>query len=440
MTLIIRSLIVLALTILPLRALAAVEIQEVTSPGGITAWLVEEPSIPFVAFDIRFKGGANLDAPGKRGATNLMMALLEEGAEDMDARAFAEAQEGLAAGFGFEAYNDSVSVTASVLTENRVKALDLLRAALTAPRFDQDAIDRVRDQVIAVIEQDSRDPQDIASARMNALAYPDHPYGSVLEGSREEVMGLSRDDLLAAHANALTRDRVFVGVTGDITAAELGPLLDRLLGDLPASGTADVAAADYALDGGVTVVDYPSPQSVVLFGHQGIPRDDPDFFAAFVMNHILGGSGFASKLMEEVREKRGLTYGIGSFLVPRDHAAQYLGQFSSSNEKTAEAVQIVRDIWADVAANGVGADKLDAAKTYLTGAYPLRFDGNANIAGILVGMQMQDLGLDYIATRNDKVAAVTEADIQRVAARILLPDQLHFVVVGQPEGVSTGGL
>ncbi|TFL20077.1 M16 family metallopeptidase [Jannaschia formosa] len=435
-----RALTLAAATVLPLPALAAVEIQEVTSEGGITAWLVEEPSIPFLAIEISFEGGANLDAPGKRGATNLMMALLEEGAADRDALAFAEAVEGLAASFAFETYNDSVSVSAEVLTENRTESLALLRDALKFPQFEQDDIDRVRDQVLAVIAQDETDPQEIASATMNRLAFPEHPYGTRLEGTRETVSSLTRGDLVEAHRNALTRDDVHVGVTGDITAEELGPLLDKLLGDLPESGAPEAGEAEYSLEGGVTVVDWPTPQSLVLFGHEGIMRDDEDFFPAYVMNHILGGSGFASKLMTEVREERGLTYGIGSFLVPRDHAAQYLGQFASSNDKTAEAVQIVRDIWEDVATNGISTEKLDAAKTYLTGAYPLRFDGNANIANILVAMQSQDLPIDYIATRNDKVMAVTPEDIARVARRILQPENLHFVVVGQPDGLETGPL
>jgi zinc protease len=433
-----RALCLAAAACLPLPALAAVEIQEVTSEGGITAWLVEEPSIPFVAIELQFEGGANLDAPGKRGATNLMMALLEEGSGERDARAFAEAAEGLAASFGFDTYNDSVAVSAQVLTENRAEALALLRDALTEPRFEQADIDRVRDQVLAVIAQDETDPQEVASATMNRLAFPEHPYGTQLEGTRETVSSLTRDDLVAAHRAALTRDSVMVGVTGDITAEELGPLLDELLGGLPESASAEVQPAEYSLEGGVTVVDFPTPQSVVLFGHEGIMRDDEDFFPAFVMNHILGGAGFESKLMQEVREERGLTYGIGSYLVPRDLAAQYLGQFSSSNDTAAEAVEIVRSIWQDVAENGIATDKLDAAKTYLTGAYPLRFDGNANIAGILVAMQSQGLPIDYIATRNDKVMAVTPEDIARVAARVLQPENLHFVVVGQPEGLETG--
>lgn len=440
MSLTIRSLAFAAALFAPLAAKAEIAIQEVTSPGGITAWLVEEHSIPFVALDIRFKGGANLDLSGKRGATHLMMATLEEGAADMDAQAFAEATETLAARFDFDAYNDSVSISASVLTENRAEGMLLLRDALLRPRFDDLAVKRVRDQVVAVIESNENDPQEIASATMGELAFGDHPYGSPLEGSTESVAALTPDDLRTAHANALTLDRVYVGVTGDITAEELGPLLDDLLGGLPESGAPLVPDAEYGLQGGVTVVDFPTPQSTVLFGHESIARDDDDFFPAFVLNHVLGGSGFNSILMAEVREKRGLTYGIGSFLVPRDHAAQHMGQFSSSNDKAAEAVAIVREEWARLATDGVPEDQLEAAKTYLTGAYPLRFDGNGNIASILVGMQVQDLPIDYIATRNDKVNAVTVEDVKRVAARIMNADDLHFVVVGQPDGLESGAL
>ena len=433
-----RTLAAACLAALPLPALAAVEIREVTSPGGITAWLVEEHSIPFVSLDIRFTGGANLDAPGKRGATNLMMATLEEGAGGRDVRAFAEAVETLGARFGFDASHDGVSVSASVLTETRDEALELLRDALVDPAFDEDAVARVREQVLAVIEQDARDPGEIASATMARLAFPDHPYGTPLEGTRETVSSLTPGDLRAAHRTALARDAVFVGVAGDITAEELGPLLDTLLGDLPERDATDVGAAGYALDGGVTVVDFPSPQSVVAFGHESIERDDPDFFPAFVLNEVLGGRGFGSRLMEEVRVARGLTYGIGSYLVPRDHAAQHLGQFASSNDRAAEAVAIVRDEWARLAHEGVGPDELEAAKTYLTGEYPLRFDGNGRIASILVSMQDQGLPIDYIATRNDKVEAVTVEDVARVAERVLRPEALHFVVVGRPEALETG--
>jgi zinc protease len=228
---------------------------------------------------------------------------------------------------------------------------------------------------------------------------------------------------------------VIVGAAGDITAEELGRLLDRVLGDLPAEGAAMPGMAEYQLGGGTTVVDFPSPQSVALFGHEGIARDDEDFFPAFVLNQIVGGGNFRSRLMQEVRVERGLTYGIYTFLSLSEYGQTFGGRFSSSNDLVSEAIAVIRDQWEDVSENGVSEEELRAAQRYLTGAYPLRFDGNGRIAGILAGMQADGMPVDYIATRNDRVEAVTLEDVRRVAERLLRPDALHFVVVGQPEGL-----
>ncbi|MFD2101974.1 M16 family metallopeptidase [Tabrizicola soli] len=429
----IRALFVLLALALPARA--EMQIQEVTSPGGITAWLVEDHNIPFTALEIQFRGGTSLDAPEKRGAVNLMTALIEEGAGEMDSRAFAEARDALAAEFHFDAGKDSVGVSARFLTENRDQAIDLLRAALVTPRFDQDAVDRVRGQVLSILRSNEKDPDSIASETFDALAFGAHPYGSTGDGTIETVTALTRDDVAAAHKAALARDRIFVAAAGDITAAELGPLLDRLLGDLPATGAPLPGRAEWLLQPGVTVMDFPSPQSTVLFGHQGIKRDDPDFFAAFILNEALGGGRFTARLMSEVREKRGLTYGIGSYLVGLDQAEIYMGQFSASNDKVAEAIAVVRAEWARIAGEGLTEQELADTKTYLTGSYPLRFDGNGPIASILVGMQMEGMPIDYAVTRNAKIEAVTMEDIRRVAARLYQPEALHFVVVGQPTGL-----
>ena len=420
-----------------LPATAQVDIQRVVSPGGITAWLVEDGAIPFVAIDIWFTGGASLDAPGKRGATFLMTGLLEEGSGDLDAFEFAAMVEGLAADFDFDVYRDTITVSARMLTQNRDQAADLLRNALTTPRFDADAIERVRGQVISIIESDAQDPEDIAAQTFDALTFGDHPYGAALEGSIDTVSALTRDDLTAAHRNALARDRVVIGAAGDISAEDLGALIDTILGDLPQTGAPMPQPAPYLLPGGNTVVAFDSPQSVALFGHRGIDRQDPDFFPAFVLNQILGGGNFRSRLMQQVREARGLTYGIGTFLSLADHAPMMIGQFSSSNDVVAEAIAVTRAQWADIAENGVTETEREAAIRYLTGAYPLRFDGNGRIAGILAGMQADDMPIDYIETRNARVAAVTSADVRRVAERLLRPEDLHFVIVGQPEGIGT---
>ncbi len=421
--------------IIALPAWAEIEIKEVKSPGGMTAWLVEDHSIPFTALELRFRGGTSLDDPEKRGAVYLMSGLIEEGAGDLDARAYARELEALAASFSYRATDDTVSISARFLTENRDDVIDLLQTTIHEPRFDQDAVDRVRAQVISGLKSDQTDPNDIAGRSFAKMAYGDHPYASDGKGTIESVSSLTRDDIITAYDNVFAKDRLYVGAVGDITAEELGALLDKLLADLPDTGKPIPEKAEVTIGGGVNVVDFNTPQSVALFGQKGIDRDDPDFFAAFILNHILGGGGFESRLMQEVREKRGLTYGVATYLVPKDLASVYLGSVSSANDRIAEAVDVIRQEWARAAAEGVTQKELDDAKTYLTGAYPLRFDGNGQIAGIMVGMQMEDLPIDYIATRNDKVNAVTLEDVNRVAAELLDPEGLHFTVVGKPEGL-----
>ena len=431
----IYALILTLLVAVPARA--EVNILQVTSPGGLKAWLVEEPSIPFVALDISFRGGASLEAADKRGAINLMTALLEEGAGSMDAREFARASEGLASSFRFSVDDDELNVSARFLTQNQDASVALLKEALQNPSFDADAIERVRGQVLSSIQSSAKDPGDIARKTMDELLYGDHPYGSSLNGTVETVTNLTRDDLVAAHRDVMARDRIFIGVAGDITPQALGLLLDDLLGGLPETGAPLPARAEVNVPSGVTVVDFATPQSVALFAQKGIAQKDGDWFAATVMNHILGGGSFESRLMAEVREKRGLTYGVYSYLVPMDLAETYQGSVSSANDRIAEAISVIRDEWRKMAENGATQQELEDAKTYITGSYPLRFDGNQQIAGILVGMQMLGLPIDYIATRNDKVDAVTLEDVRRVAGELLDPEGLAFVVVGQPEGLET---
>ncbi|MEO0750876.1 MAG: pitrilysin family protein [Pseudomonadota bacterium] len=418
-------------------AMADVKIKEVTSPGGFSAWLVENHSIPFVALELRFKGGASLDQDGKRGATNLMTGLLEEGAGDLEARAFQRALEDQAASISFDVSDDDVSVSARFLTETKADVLPLLKASITAPRFDEAAIERVRAQILAGINSDATDPDSIAGREFSQLVFGDHPYGTSEQGTLDSVAALTRDDLIAAHQASIAQDRVFVSAVGDITEAQLAALLDDLLGDLPATGAPLPGDADVNLPGGVQVVEFETPQSTAIFAQKGIARDHPDYFPVFVLNHIVGGGGFESYLMDEVRAKRGLTYGVYSYLAEKDGSDLWMGSVASANDRVADAITVIRDIWQDISEGALTQDQLDDAKTYLTGAYPLRFDSNSRIANITAAMQLSDIPIDYIATRNDRVNAVTLEDLNRVAKEYMTPDALTFVVVGQPENLTS---
>lgn len=421
-----------------LPAQAAAPIQKVVSPGGIEAWLVEEPSIPIVSLEIQFEGGAVLDPEGEEGAANLLAGLLEEGAGDLDAVGFAEAADALAARYGFSAGRESLSVSAAMLAENRDESVDLLRLALTEPRFDEEPVTRVKRQIISGIRSGETDPNAIASEAWYRAAFPDDPYGRPPEGTIESVTDLAVADLRAARERLMNVGDAHIGVVGAITAEELAPLLDRLLGDLPNRPPADLPDAEFKAEGGVEVIDLDVPQSVAMFGDQGILRDDPDFIPAYVMNYILGGGGFSSRLTEEVREKRGLAYSVYSYLNPLDREGLVIGGVATANEAMKTSLDVIRSEWRRMAEEGVTEAELDKAKRYLTGSYALRFDSNAAIASILVGLQAAGLPRSYVEERNDMVEAVTVADIDRVAERLLDADALAFVVVGRPDSLSSG--
>ena len=419
----------------PIVATAAAKIQRVVSPGGIEAWLVEEHAIPIVAIEISFDGGSVLDPEGKEGVANLTMGLLEEGAGDLDAVGFAQRADEIAARLGFGSSRESVSLSLRSLTENLDATVDLMRLAIMEPRFDEEPVARVKAQIISSIKSSETDPNAIAGKAFNEMGFPNDPYGRPSDGTIESVTALTVDDLRAARERLLNVGGAHIGVVGDITAEELAPLLDRLLGGLRNEPVEDLPMTEFKGQPGVTVIDLDVPQSVAVFGHAGILRDDPDYIPAYVLNYILGGGGFASRLTVEVREKRGLSYSVYSYLAPRDRAGLHLGGVATSNEYMKDSIAVIRDEWRKMAEEGVTQEELDKAKRYLTGAYALRFDSNSKIANILVGVQAAGLPIDYTETRNALVEAVTLDDIKRVAQRIMKPDELSIIVVGRPVGL-----
>ena len=414
----------------------AVDIQRVVSPGGIEAWLVEEHSIPIIAVEIAFEGGGALDPRSKEGLANLLSGLLDEGAGDLDSQAFQGRLEELAIRLGFDSYRDSFWVSLKTLTENRDQAFALLGLALTAPRFDTDAVERVRGQVLSGLRRDAEDPDEIAGRRFLATAFPYHPYGRPARGTPDSVAAITPADLRGAVAQRFAAANATVGVVGDIDPQTLGLLLDRTLGELPARArTATIAETRPAPVASISVIRKPVPQSVVRFGMPGLKRSDPDFYAAYLMNHVLGGGSFTSRLYGEVREKRGLAYSVYSYLSTLDRAGLLAGGVASANERVAEAIEVIRDELSHLRAEGITEDELRDAKTYINGAYPLRLDSNTSIARSLVAIQLEDLGIDYMDRRSSYIDAVTTEDIRRVARRLIRPDELIVVVVGDPEGL-----
>lgn len=418
----------------------AMKIQQVKSPSGIEAWLVEEHSVPLVAMRFGFRGGSSQDPDGKVGVANFLSAMLDEGAGDLSSSQFQERQEELAMRMSYSDARDAFYGNFETLTENRAEAVKLLRLALTKPRFDADAVERIRKQLLANLMYAERDPEKVAAKTWFASAFPSHPYGRSANGTMESINAVTAGDLEAFRKRNFARDNLKIAVVGDIDAATLGQMLDEIFGDLPAKANLKDVPQTAPVAGGLEkVVEMAVPQSVAVFGLPSIKRKDPDFMTAFVLNHILGGGGFSSQLMEEVREKRGLAYSVYSYLMPEDHAAVMLGSVATKNEAIAESLGVIRTVLKQMATTGPSETDLENAKKYLVGSYALRFDTSGKIASQLLGLQMEGFGPDYVENRNAMIEAVTLADIKRVAAKLLDPSQLIVTVVGKPEKMSTEG-
>lgn len=413
---------------------SAMKIERVVSPGGIEAWLVEEDQVPVIVMQAAWKGGSAADPKGKEGLANLVSGLLDEGAGDMDSETFQKKLDDIAAQLSFSDGRDTFSGSLKTLADKRDEAFALFSAAIVKPRFDADPIERIRGQILAGLARDMEDPEWIASNEWNKAAYGDHPYAHPRNGMPESIARITRDDLVSFTKNVLARDNLKIAVVGPITPDELGKLLDKTFGALPqASHLPDVPDVTIGSKGKTIVVKRPYPQSVALFGLEGLKRKDPDFIPAFVMNYVLGGGGFSARLTQEVREKRGLAYTVGTDLNPLDHAASIIGSVGTQNARMGQSLAIIKSELARMAASGLTDKELADAKTYLTGSYPLRFASNDDIAGQLIGIQMEDLGIDYVDRRNGLIEAVTQADTARVAKRLLKSENLLITVVGEPD-------
>ncbi|WP_411505303.1 M16 family metallopeptidase [Brucella anthropi] len=410
------SMMVLAVCALPARA---IEIQEVVSPKGIHAWLVEDNSVPLVSMRFSFKGGTSQDPSGKEGLANLMTGLFDEGAGDLKSDAFQERMDNLGAEMSFSATQDSVSGGIRMLAENRDAVTNLLALAVNKPRFDQDAVDRIRQQVVAGIEASQRNPSTIASRKFSEVLYGNHPYARPDDGTVKSLQSITRDDLVNFHRKNFARDNLTIGVVGAINAKDLGVLLDKVFGDLPAMAElVPVPDAKLAL-GTTTSLNFDMPQTSISFVYPAIPRKDPEFFAAYLMNHILGG-GFTSRLYAEVREKRGLAYSVSSSMVMRDHASALMISTATRPEKAQESLKIIREQVAAMAADGPTEAELAAAKSFLKGSYAVNnLDSSAAIAETLVSLQEAELPRDYIDKRSELIDAVTLDQVKAIAKKLL---------------------
>ena len=430
---------VAAVLIAGASAASAMTIEKIVSPSGIEAWLVREKAVPLVTLNYAFHGGATQDEADKAGTANLAADLLDEGAGDLDSKAFHERMENHAIELSFQVGRDYFHGSLRSLNEHRDEAFDLLHLALTNPRFDADAIERVRGQELSMLQRDTTNPNDLASRRWWEAAFPGHPYGRETKGTLESVPRITADDLRGYVRHVLARNELTISIVGDVDAKTAGALIDRAFAGLPAKN--DLKPVANAMPSGLgrrIVINVDVPQAVVTFGGQGIARHDPDFMAAYIVNHILGGGSFSSRLYKEVREKRGLAYGVSDSLVWFQRAAVALGGTATRSDRTADALAVIEEEIKRMADEGPTPDELAAAKSFLKGSYALTLDTSAKIAAQLTQIQLDNLGIDYIQRRGALIDAVTIEDAKRVA-RKLYGGGMLVTVAGRPKGLTSTG-
>jgi len=416
----------------PTPSHAAAKIQHLVSPGGIEAWFVQDATVPLIAMEYAFGGGATQDPADKPGVGNMVADLIDEGSGDLDSQTFHERLDRRAIDLSFSSTRDHFRGSLRMLKDNKDEAFDLLRMSLTSPHFDSADVERIRTQIISGLERDTSSPGALASRKFLEIAFGDHPYGRQASGTLESVPKITVADLKDYVRRVLAKDTLKIAVVGDIDAVSLGKLLDRTFGGLPAKASltpvADIVAAQPPQR---AFIPLDVPQTVVTFGGPGIKRNDPNFMAAYVVNHILGGGALSSRLYQEVREKRGLAYSVYDALLWMDHSAIFVGNTGTRADRAGETVEAINNEIRRMAEDGPTQQELDEAKSYLKGSRMLALDTSSKLASALLQYQLDQLPIDYIEKRNAVVDAVTLDDAKKAAQR-LWGHGLITVIVGRP--------
>ena len=417
------------------QAGAAMDIQEIESPKGLKLWFLEDRTAPLVSVSFAFEGGSVYDPDGKEGLANFLAGMMTEGAGDLDSQAYSAAINDIGMRISFDSGRDYFTGSFSALTEYRDRSAELFNIAITQPRFDEAAMQRNLQQIQTRLQIDAKDPQWIAIRSMREVLYPDHVYARPQRGTDESLAAITVNDMRAFIDSRFALDNITIGLSGDISAEEAGLYVDSLFAGLAETAQkTEFEKTDLDNPGAVVVKDWPTPQSFILASQEGIDRNHPDYLIAYIVNHILGGSNLTTRLNQEIREKRGWTYGISSFFSLADLAPLVQIAFSTQNEHASEAIDVMKEVWGSLA-EGISEEDLQAAKDYIIGSYALQRNSIRSTARYLQGLQLAGLGMDYPVIREELIQAITAEDIQRVANEMFKPENLRIVAVGQPQNL-----
>lgn len=423
------------MVVLPVMAQAAIHITPVKS-AGVTAWLVEDAHIPAFHLTMTFtQAGSASDPKDKQGLANLAASMLMEGTNKRDDEAFHQALESRAISMDVSVSADALTIEMESLSEHEEEAFGLLREMLQQPRLAEASLTQVKERVAGQIRRLAESPDAVASQQWMKLAYGDHPYAQQRLGTPDSLSAITVADIGEFLQGQLAKDQVVVAAVGDIDAEKLKHRLHGLLAKLPDSQARPIAIAPIELkqSGSWQDVTMEVPQTIIHFGTQGVKRTDPRFYQAYVMNQIVGGATMTSRLGSEVREKRGLTYGINTGLSTLSQSDLWVGAFATRADQAGTAMKVVQETLGTMAEKGVTQTEFDQAMGYILGSFPLMLDSNAGIANYLIAMQVNHLGIDYFDKRDDYFHQVTLSQVNAMAKQMLDPNHLIVVKVG-PKG------
>jgi zinc protease len=413
---------------------AAVTVKNLDMGKDVQVWYLEDHTLPMISMTAALPAGSAYDPSNKAGLAAFTADLLDEGAGNLRSQAYQGALSDKAIKLSVTTERDYMLISLVTLSENAKDAFHLLGLALSHPRFDGDAINRVRMQILSAIAQENEDPTSVAEKGLFATYFKNHPYGHPVSGEPATVGRITRNDIRAFQRSHWVRNGLRLTVSGDADAKTFQSLIASAFGQIPARWAPPIAPAKHVGAPGVHIIPMAVPQPVAVFAVPGLLRNDRDFIPAYVANYILGGGGFSSRLMNEVREKRGLTYDITTSLETMRKAGIVLGEVATRANAMRQTIAVVRATMKDFANNGATDKELADAKTYLTGSFPLSFASNVGISSQINAFQRAGLAIDYIQKRNALIDAVTLADVKRVSQRLFSPDKLTIVIGGSPEG------
>lgn len=420
--------------------LASVNVEEVRVSNGVKAWMIQDSSLPIVAIKVAFlNSGSAYDPEGKEGLANIAVHMMDEGAGDLSGIALKNILEEKAISFYVTSDEDNVYIHMKTLKEHLGEAFNILRLVLTEPNFAEADFKRVREQISLSIEKRKESPDFIANQRWNQIAYGSHPYARDNMGSRESLLSISKDDLIDYMYSNFAKDNLVISAVGDISQKELASYLDSAFDSLTKKQSVrqSILAELKVLrpaDKQPVVIPFDISQSIAIFGFKGLKRNDPYFYPAYLMNHILGNGGFDSRLMNEVREKRGLAYSVYSYMATFQYGGVIKGYVATENHRIKKSIDIIKKEIKKIQNKAITQRELDDAKNYLVGSFPLRLDNNASLANFLLFMQIEELGMDFLEERNNLINAVTLKQVNAISEKLLHIDNMITVVVGSWPG------